>query len=234
MSKHRVVVLKIVAKQLTVSQAEVEYGISRMHLYRLLARYRAGGLEALEPQSRRPASNPAATTVEVRDRNAFEYLLPLLGVRQKNGSPGHPQTQGKIERFPQTLKRWLSAQPTANTLVDLQHQLDTFRQHYNEHRPHRARDRSTPGDAYRATPKAHPAGGRDGHFRIRYDRVNADGHVSLRRAGRMHHLGIGRAHRGKRILALLDDTTATVVELETGEILSRHHIDPTRGYWRNQ
>ncbi len=36
-------------------------------------------------------------------RNAFEYLLPLLGIRQKNGSPGHPQTQGKIERFHQTL-----------------------------------------------------------------------------------------------------------------------------------
>ncbi|TLP70159.1 transposase family protein, partial [Nesterenkonia sphaerica] len=40
-------------------------------------------------------------------RNSFEYLLPLLGVRQKNGSPGHPQTQGKIERFHQTLKRFL-------------------------------------------------------------------------------------------------------------------------------
>ena len=36
-------------------------------------------------------------------RNAFEYVLPLLGVRQKNGSPGHPQTQGKTERFHQTL-----------------------------------------------------------------------------------------------------------------------------------
>jgi transposase InsO family protein len=32
-------------------------------------------------------------------RNAFEYLLPILGIRQKNGSPGHPQTQGKTERF---------------------------------------------------------------------------------------------------------------------------------------
>lgn len=28
-------------------------------------------------------------------RNAFEYVLAILGVRQKNGSPGHPQTQGK-------------------------------------------------------------------------------------------------------------------------------------------
>jgi transposase InsO family protein len=35
-------------------------------------------------------------------RNGFEYLLAWLGVRQKNGAPGHPQTQGKIERFHQT------------------------------------------------------------------------------------------------------------------------------------
>ncbi len=52
-------------------------------------------------------------------RNAFEYVLPLLGVRQKNGAPGHPQTQGKIERFHQTLKRWLRQQPAAATLADL-------------------------------------------------------------------------------------------------------------------
>jgi transposase InsO family protein len=38
-------------------------------------------------------------------RNTFAYLLPLLGVRQKNGSPGHPQTQGKIERFHQTSRK---------------------------------------------------------------------------------------------------------------------------------
>ncbi len=41
-------------------------------------------------------------------------------------------------------------------------------------------------------------------------------------------------HRGKRILALTDETTVTVVHLDTGEILSTHHIDPTRSYWRNQ
>ena len=380
MSKHRVVVLKIVAQQLTVTRAAAEYGISRQHLHKLLARYRTGGLDALEPRSRRPKTNSAAISGETRDRiielrrtltadghdagpvtiawhlereghhppststirriltaaglvtaepkkrprpsylrfeaaqpnetwqsdfthwrladgtdveilnwlddhsrflisctvhvpvtgddvvttflaavdeygtprstltdngrvytarfgggrNAFEYLLPVLGVRQKNGSPGHPQTQGKVERFHQTLKRYLTAQPVARTLAELQQQLDTFREHYNEHRPHRARDRQTPGAAYRATPKALPAGGRDGHFRVRYDRVDADGHVSLRRAGRMHHLGIGRAHRRKRILALTDDTTVTVIELDTGEILSEHHIDPTSGYWRNQ
>ena len=168
-------------------------------------------------------------------RNALEYVLPLLGVTQKNGAPGHPQTQGKIERFHQTLKRWLRQQPPAADLTQLQQQLDRFRTHYNEHRPHRANDRATPGDTYRATPKALPAAPAHapGHFRIRYDRVDQQGRVSIRRAGRMHHLAIGAAHRGRRILALLDDTTATVVDLETGEIIATNDIQPDRSYWRN-
>ena len=90
-------------------------------------------------------------------RNAFEYPLPLLGIRQKNGSPGHPQTQGKTGRFHQTLQRWLRARPPASTTAQLQRQLDQFREHYNEQRPHRALHRRTPADAYRATPKAAPA-----------------------------------------------------------------------------
>jgi transposase InsO family protein len=43
-------------------------------------------------------------------RNGFEAGLRRLGVKQKNGKPSHPQTQGKVERFWQTLKTWLSAQ----------------------------------------------------------------------------------------------------------------------------
>ena len=50
----------------------------------------------------------------------------------------------------------------------------------------------------------------------------------------MHHLGIGRTYTGDRVLALIDDTTITLIHLETGEILSEHIIDPTRGYWPNQ
>jgi hypothetical protein len=169
-------------------------------------------------------------------RNAFEYLLPLLGIRQKNGSPGHPQTQGKIERFHQTLQRWLRARPPARTLPDLQRQLDEFRGHYNEQRPHRALHRRTPGDAYRATPKAAPAtnGNAQGHYRLRYDRLDTKGRMTLRRAGRMHHLGIGTQHARKRVLAFTDDHHITVADLTTGEVLSRHLIEPTKSYWRNQ
>ena len=53
MSKHRVIVLKIVAGQFTVTEAAEQYGLSRRQLHRLLARYRAGGLEAVDAQMRR-------------------------------------------------------------------------------------------------------------------------------------------------------------------------------------
>lgn len=68
-------------------------------------------------------------------RNAFEHTLNRLGVKQKNGSPSHPQTQGKIERFHQTLKLWLAGQPAAWTLEELNTQLEVFQHVYNEQRP---------------------------------------------------------------------------------------------------
>jgi transposase len=62
MSKARVVILEVVSGHLTVSQAARVYGLSRQHVYRLLARYRQGGLDGVDPRSRRPASNPRATS----------------------------------------------------------------------------------------------------------------------------------------------------------------------------
>lgn len=382
MSRARVAVLQVVSDQLTVTAAAAEYGFSRRHLHRLLARYRTGGLDAVEPRSRRPNGSSRATPPEVRQRvlelrlqltaegldagpetirwhleqeqlrvlststirrilhqaglivpeprkrprssyirfqaaqpnemwqsdfihwrladgtdveilnwlddhsrlllscsahgpvsgdvvvsvflelveeygpptstltdngsvytsrftggrNAFEYLLPILGVQQKNGSPGHPQTQGKIERFHQTQQRWLRARPPAASIADLQRQLDDLRAHYNERRPHRALDRRTPGEVYRATPKALPAsnGHAQGHYRLRYDRLDTNGKMSFRRAGRMHHLGVGAKHARKRVLALADDHQVLITHLTTGEVLSRHLIEPTKSYWRNQ
>jgi transposase InsO family protein len=68
MSKHRVAVLKVVSKQLSITAAAAEYGISRGHLHRLLRRYRGGGLEAVEPRSRRPHTSPQGTSDAVRSR----------------------------------------------------------------------------------------------------------------------------------------------------------------------
>ena len=168
-------------------------------------------------------------------RNAFEYHLAHLGVTQKNGKASHPQTQGKVERFQQTLKRWLAKQPPSRTLGELQALLDAFKSLYNERRPHRALGRRTPGDAYRATTKADPNQTPGStHYRVRHDVVDAYGKLTLRRAGKLHHLGIGAKHAGKTALILADKHTITVADPETGEILSTHNIEPNKNYWRNQ
>ncbi|MGV0719044.1 helix-turn-helix domain-containing protein [Mycolicibacterium sp. XJ662] len=65
MSKARVVVLEVRSGRLSVTAAAQTYGYSRQHIYRLLKRYDHGGLEAVDPRSRRPASNPRRVSDEV-------------------------------------------------------------------------------------------------------------------------------------------------------------------------
>jgi transposase InsO family protein len=88
---------------------------------------------------------------------AFEVNLRALGTHTINSTPAHPQTCGKIERFWQTLKKWLRARPTPATLDELNALLDQFRDFYNHHRPHRALGGATPADVFTATEKARPA-----------------------------------------------------------------------------
>jgi hypothetical protein len=84
-------------------------------------------------------------------------------------------------------------------------------------------------------PKAAPPDARaQQHYRLRYDRLDTKDRMSLRRAGRMHHLGIGAAHARQRVLALADDHQITVTDLATGEVISTHRIEPHKTYWRNQ
>ena len=141
-------------------------------------------------------------------RNALEHELRRLGVKQKNGKPNHPQTQGKAERFQQTMKNWLRAQPhQPATLAGLQFLLDVFAGIYNTRRPHRSLPgRATPATAYSARPKASP-GDRtaDTHNRVRTDRIDRTGLVTLRHNGRLYHIGTGRPHAGTRVLLLVQD-----------------------------
>src|SRR5215207_9623309 len=68
----------------------------------------------------------------------FERMLRSLGIKQICSRPGHPQTCGKLERSHQTTKAWLRLQPPARSIDELQDQLDRWRLHYNEERPHKA------------------------------------------------------------------------------------------------
>jgi len=165
-------------------------------------------------------------------RNGFENELRRLGARQKNGRPNHPQTQGKVERFQQTLQKWLTAQPPAATLAGLQAQLGAFTAYYNHQRPHRSLPhRATPATAYAARPKATPGNhSQDAHHRVRTDTIDANGTVTLRHAGRLYHIGIGRAHARTHILLLARDTHIRIIHAATGELLRELTLDPTRSY----
>jgi transposase InsO family protein len=90
--------------------------------------------------------------------NSFEAELRRLDIVQKNSRPSRPTTCGKVERFQQTLKKWLRAQPEQPTsLNQLQALLDAFIEEYNHHRPHRSLPhRATPRDHLHDPPQSHP------------------------------------------------------------------------------
>ena len=176
--------------------------------------------------------NGGIFTAECRGgRCAMEVLLDALGVAYKHGRPYHPQTQGKVERFHQTLKRWLAKQPRARDLAQLQAQLDWFRAYYNHERPHRALGRRTPAQAFAARAKAGPRRPvlPAGHYRRRQDRVDKAGKVTLRYQGRLRHIGVGRAHAGKKVFLLVADKDVTIIA-DDGEILGRTVLDPAKDY----
>jgi transposase InsO family protein len=163
-------------------------------------------------------------------RNGLETELRGLGIIQKNGKPNHPQTQGKVERFQQTLKNWLAARnPQPATLTQLQNCLDTFVTACNEHRPHRSLPHHA--TAYTTRPKAEP-GNRDAdtHERVRTDRIDDTGTVTLRHAGKLYHIGIGRTHARTRILLLVQDLHIRIINAATGELLRDLTLDMTRSY----
>ncbi|MEG9224935.1 integrase core domain-containing protein [Aeromicrobium sp. Sec7.5] len=167
-------------------------------------------------------------------RNALENDLRRFHVIQKNGRPDHPTTQGKVERFQQAMKKWLQAQPAQpGTLAELQTLLDEFAEHYNHQRPHRSLPhQATPASRYDALPKALPSGSRDDetHDRIRHDRIDTSGVVTLRIAGRLHHIGIGRTHARTHVILLIHDLHVRVVDAATGELLRELEINTERDY----
>ena len=164
---------------------------------------------------------------------AVEQELFALGITAKHSRPYHPQTCAKVERFHQTLKKFLAAQDDVETKKQLQRSIDHFVTYYNDVRPHRGVGRKTPRSVYEAREKAAPkasvidVGGR----RLRLDKVNSGGTVTLRHKGRLHHIGIGRPYAGWRVAMLIEGLDIEVVGLD-GSPLRRLVLDPTKDYQR--
>lgn len=171
-------------------------------------------------QADRPAGAPSTRS---------KRSSPWRASPRKTAPPYKPTTQGKIERFWQTLKKYLTVHPAATT-EELQRILDEFRIYYNDKRPHRALNRKTPHYAYNLIPKAAPTTPTDPNlWRVRYDTVDTGGKVSLRYANRMLHFGVGRGHARTEIIVLIHNTDATIIST-TGAVLGTYTINPEQTY----
>jgi len=160
---------------------------------------------------------------------AFEANLRALGCQPITSSPYHPQTCGKIERFWQTLKKWLAAfeakHGAAAELADLNHRLALFAAHYNTRRPHRALHGRTPQEAFAAAPAARPA-----------DRplpepltmhTGTIGSRGVMQVGR-YHVHVGNRWSGASMTAIKDGHRVTIFAGNT--LVRALDINPARRY----
>lgn len=160
----------------------------------------------------------------------FESVLGELGIIDKHSRPYHPQTCGKIERFHQTMKRYLARQRRARTVGELQRQVDRFVEAYNTERPHRARGLVTPEAAFFALERARPGDPvARSHFRVRTDKVDSCGKVTLRHDSKLFHIAVGRRWKGTKIHLYVADLDVRIVTFE-GTLLRHLTLDPTRTY----
>lgn len=163
-------------------------------------------------------------------RVLFETELERLGVVFKHSTPNHPQTCGKVERFHQTMKKFLARQRPARTVAQLQRQVDRFVGYYNDERPHRSLNRRTPSEVFAAKVKAYPRhGDPDTHFRLRKDRVDFCGKLTVRYEGRLRHIGMGAPFKGKRVQMLIAGAEVRVLTLD-GDLIRTLTLDPARDY----
>ena len=163
---------------------------------------------------------------------AMETELMARGIAFKHSSPYHPQTCGKVERFHQTLKKFLARQdPAPATIAELQTLLDRFVTYYNEVRPHRSLGRRTPAAAYGARVKARPC--REPvdveGYRVRHDIVDDAGKVTLRYAGWLYHLGVGRRYKRTHVVLLVAGRQVRILD-DRHRLIRALTLDPTKRY----
>lgn len=162
----------------------------------------------------------------------FEARLRDVGIRPFTGRPYHPQTTGKVERFQQTLKKWLRRQDrrraVARDLAELQARLDEFCRYYNEQRPHQGIGRVTPLSRWQANPASRPAS-----EPLPHPAPHSDPHavtVDDRGVIRVNELriSVGVQWAGRDATVIVDRHYATIF---SGDQLVRHlKIDHSRSY----
>jgi hypothetical protein len=111
---------------------------------------------------------------------------------------------------------------------------DRFLAEYNQHRPHRSLPhRATPATIYTSRPKTTPDTGTraaNTHDRVRNDRVDTAGKITLRYQGQLYSIGIGRTHARTHVIILAQDLDIRVIDAATGELLRELALDTSKRY----
>lgn len=163
--------------------------------------------------------------------NAKAYKISLaeavgpMGIDHRHGRAYHPQTQGKVERFHYTLEKWLKAQPRAASLEELQAQVDTFRDYYNNRRPHRAIGRKPPASVWEQTPKAGPAD-RPLGAPTSIHRITVSNGICY--INKTYSITVGAAHTGQQATVIITGLSCHV--FIEGQLVRQLQLDPTRRY----
>lgn len=92
--------------------------------------------------------NPWGSPLPGAKHTKFSIWLMQLGITVSHSRPGHPQTNGKLERFHRTLKHELLLPNYFSSLEQIQVSFDEWRHEYNLERPHQAIDMQVPADRY--------------------------------------------------------------------------------------
>lgn len=129
--------------------------------------------------------------MEDHTTSAFRTYLWACGVQHTQGRVGHPQTQGKIERFWGTFQKELAQQIKQAEPDSWERITNQWLKRYNTRRPHESLDDMTPDTRYRPSPRKYvkpDRRARIGRPESVYRRVNHKGYISM--GGQ--HLSIGR------------------------------------------
>jgi transposase InsO family protein len=136
----------------------------------------------------------------------FERQLRAMGIAHLPSRPGHPQTCGKLERSHLTTKRWLATQPRARNHPELQDQLDHWRRHYNQTRPHKAAGGHPPLQRWQAGTPATPGPPIDGPRRASLHKVSTAGHIGWG----SYNIAVGSPLAGQTLLVIAHDHNLTI------------------------
>jgi transposase InsO family protein len=156
-------------------------------------------------------------------RHGLAEAVGALGIGASHSRPYHPQTCGKVERLHQTVKKWLAVQPRAQSLIELQDQLDQFTSIYNHSRPHRSLGRRIPAQVFATTPKNGPANKPIGQpTSIHHNKVSG-GVCSI---GRRYTISVGAIHNGQPATIITTGLACHV--FIAGRIIRQLTLNPLR------